>query len=120
MSGKKVLNGIYKSKLKGKLMNDTLEQLEQCKKIVALLKEMDGEEFEKLEDHFLLQYFDTYKDIKTSCEVLVHNELMKGKLVDIIMLKWIRELRRKYEEDWYNQHKKEWFEWVDKYLDLRF
>lgn len=108
---------MYKAKLRGKLMKDTLEQLEQCKKIVELLKELYNEEFAELEDHFLLQYYDTYKDVKTSCEVLVHNELMSRKLVDIVMLKWIRQLRKKYEEDWYLKHKKEWFDWLKDNLD---
>jgi hypothetical protein len=111
---------MYKEKLKEKLMTDTMEQLKQCKEIVELLKIISDEEFGDFEEHFLLQYFDTYKDVKTSCEVLVHQALMDRKFVDLILLKWIRKLREKNEKEWYDTNKKEWFEWLKENLGLDF
>lgn len=95
--------------LQSKLIDDTLKQLEDCEKIIKVLKQINLDEFDNLEPHFLLQYYDTYKDVKTAVEVLVHHNLLKRNLVDAVLIKFIRNIRKKYQEEWYSKNKKEWF-----------
>jgi len=101
---------IYKVKLRGKLMYDTLEQLEDCKKIIELLKKKYNNEFDNFEEHFLLQYYDIYKDKKMKCRELVKKKLMRSLGVERILIKCIRKIRKDYERDWYGKNKKEWFD----------
>jgi len=116
MSGKKeILDKVYKNKLREKLYNDTKTGLEECNKIVETLKRIDVD-FKDLEKHFLFQYYDTYKDVKTSCEILVHHKLMDRKLVDLILIKWVKKIKKNNEKEWYEKNKKEWFDWLKDFL----
>ena len=102
--------------LQEKLLKDTLTQLEDCKKIVKILQKINNEEFNNLECHFLLQYYDTYKDVKTAMEVLVHNKLLQRNLVDAVLIKFIRNIRKEHEEKWYKKNKDEWFKFLKENL----
>lgn len=114
---KKVDDVELKKALCRKMTNETRQGLDICQNIIETLKKYDYDEFKDLDPHFLFQYYETYLDINKSCDVLHHYDLVNKNLVSLILMKFIKQLRSKYEDEWNTTNKKIWFDFIKDNLE---